>query len=93
MSKQTAVNFLVEEFFNASRISEWHSGEQEEVITLRQFEEIVEKAKKMEKQQIMDAYNSERDLLSRIEDGSAAEEYYQEHYITLTDANSNIPND
>jgi len=29
---------------------------------------------------ITDAYNSDRDLLSRFEDGSAAEEYYQETY-------------
>jgi len=62
---QTAVNFLVEDFFKASRISEWHSGEQEEVITLRQFEEIVAKAKEMEKEQtrsaFMDGYNAGRE--------------------------------
>jgi hypothetical protein len=39
-----------------------------------------EQAKEMEKEQIKDAYNSDRDLLSRIEDGSAFNEYYNETY-------------
>ena len=43
---------------------------------------IIEKAKEIEKQQIMDAYNSDRPLLSCFEDGSAAKEYYKEIYET-----------
>jgi Holliday junction resolvase-like predicted endonuclease len=42
------VEWFVEEFFKYSRISNFHTGEQEEVITLRQFEKIVEQAKAME---------------------------------------------
>jgi hypothetical protein len=38
----------------------------------------LEQAKEIEKQQIMDAYNSDRPLLSCFEDGSAANEYYKE---------------
>ena len=61
--KQTAVEWFVEEFFNHSRISTFHTGEQEEVITLRQFDEVVEKAKEIEKEQIRTivlAYQEER---------------------------------
>jgi hypothetical protein len=44
------------------------------------WDDILEQAKAMEKQQMMYAYNSDRDLLSRIEDGSASKEYYNETY-------------
>jgi len=43
---------------------------------------IIEKAKEIEKQQIIDAYNSDRPLLSCFEDCSAANEYYKETYET-----------
>lgn len=42
--------------------------------------EFINQAKEMEKQQIMDAYSSDRPLLSCFEDGSAANEYYKETY-------------
>ena len=41
---------------------------------------IIEKAKQIEKEQIMEAYSSDRPLLSCFEDGSAANEYYKETY-------------
>jgi len=41
---------------------------------------FIHKAKEREKEQIMDAYNSDRPLLSHYEDGSAAEQYYKETY-------------
>jgi len=40
----------------------------------------LEQAKEIEKQQIEDAYSSDRPLLSCFEDGSAANEYYKETY-------------
>ena len=42
----------------------------------------LEQAKEIEKEQIMDAYSSDRPLLSCFEDGSAANEYYKETYET-----------
>ena len=42
----------------------------------------LEQAKEIEKQQIEDAYSSDRPLLSCFEDGSAANEYYKETYET-----------
>ena len=42
----------------------------------------LEQAKEIEKQQIMNAYSSDRPLLSCFEDGSAANEYYKETYET-----------
>jgi len=69
MSKQTAVEWLYEEITKKSVNDPNHN------VLL-----ILKQAKEMEKKQITDAYNSERDLLSRIEDGSAAEEYYKETY-------------
>ena len=44
------------------------------------YHTIIEKAKEMEKDQIMEAYSSDRPLLSCFEDGSAANEYYKETY-------------
>jgi len=41
---------------------------------------IIEKAKEIEKQQIMDAYSSDRHLDGFFWDGSAANEYYKETY-------------
>ena len=54
--KQTAVEWFVEEFFNHSRISTFHTGQQEEVITLKQFEKIVDQAKEIEKGQMIDTF-------------------------------------
>jgi uncharacterized protein YwgA len=64
--KQGLVDYFVEEFFNASRISEWHTGEQEEVITLRQFNDIIQKAKEMEKQQVNDEINTIHEQISEL---------------------------
>ena len=62
--KQTAVEWLFNDYV--------HKG----VMTI----EAIEKAKEIEKEQIMDAYSSDRPLLSCFEDGSAANEYYKETY-------------
>ena len=67
MSKQTAVQWLIQQISTP----EWKALHKDGV-----FDKVIE----IEKQQIKDAYNSERDLLSRIEDSSAAEEYYKETY-------------
>jgi hypothetical protein len=65
-NKQTAVEWLREQYDNNP----------ESFITEDEFE----KALQMEKEQIKDAYNSDRDLVSRIIDGSASEDYYNETY-------------
>jgi hypothetical protein len=67
MSKQTAVEWLQDELIKNNPSLIYQSN-------------LFEQAKEMEKQKIKDAYNSDRDLLSRIEDGSASEEYYNETY-------------
>jgi hypothetical protein len=66
---QTAIDCFVEEFFNHSRISTFHTGEQEEVITLRQFDEVVEKTKAIEKERMVDfAYKYGNLTLCQIAD-------------------------
>jgi gas vesicle protein len=67
LNKQTAVQWLIEQI------------ECRGLIT-KELREEFKQAKQMEKEQIKDAYNSDRDLLSCIEDGSASEDYYNETY-------------
>ena len=43
---------------------------------------LFEKAKEIEKQQIIDAFHQDRDKLSHYEDGSAFDEYYNETFKT-----------
>jgi hypothetical protein len=62
---KTAVEWFVEAFFEKSRISTYHSLEQDEVIGLSDFTAIVENAKEMEKEQtrnaFMEGYNAGRE--------------------------------
>jgi hypothetical protein len=67
--KQTAVEWLHEQLLKILIDNQ-----------IQQTDYLFEQAKAMEKEQIKDAYNSDRDLLSRIEDGSAFNEYYNETY-------------
>ena len=69
--EQTAVEWLLNEL-------ELYSIGESKLV----YYEITDQAKEMEKQQIMDAYNSDRPLLSCFEDGSAANDYYKETYET-----------
>ena len=64
--KQTAVEWLIEEL-----------QKRDMDVLIR---DLYNQAKEMEKEQIMDAYSSDRPLLSCFEDGSAANEYYKETY-------------
>jgi len=76
MSKQTAVDFLIEEF-NAILGKVNFTAMQGLLI-----KDAVEKAKEMEKEQIMEAHGDERDYLS--DSGNfitiSAEQYYNETY-------------
>ena len=69
--KQTVINWLYEQIDNSDmgEVPMWVYS-------------FIEQAKEREKEQIMDAYNSDRPLLSCFEDGSAAEQYYKETYET-----------
>ena len=60
---QTAVNWLIDQI---------SSKENQEKLTGREWLEVVEKAKQMEKEQIMDAYNNG--------ENRSAELYYDETY-------------
>ena len=73
MAKQTAMQEL--RFFVSNGLNDY-----DESIKVSEIWNKINQLLEKEKQQIKDAYNSERDLLSRIEDSSAAEEYYQETY-------------
>ena len=77
--KQTSVEWLIKELKEKEYLGTFCTAdawEREE----QQMRLIIQQAKAMEKEQIKDAYNSDRDLLSRIEDGSAFNEYYNETY-------------
>ena len=70
-NKQTAVEWLVEQLEN-------HNG-----VTRQAFENIIQQAKKMEKQQIIDAFGNvsltgEYDYVMLIR--KKAEQYYNEEY-------------
>ena len=77
--KQTAVEWLIKELKEKEYLGTFCTADAWERKE-RQMRLIIQQAKAMEKQQIKDAYNSDRDLLSRIEDGSAFDEYYLETY-------------
>ena len=64
---QTAVNWLIDQI---------SSKENQEKLTGREWLEVVEKAKKMEKEQIMDAWDDGKDSFSTRN----AEQYYNETY-------------
>lgn len=63
--KQTAIEWLVKQF------EEWN--------TPRKWKEIIEQAKEMEKNQIIDAY-SEGDINGIMDAEKRAEQYYNETY-------------
>ena len=69
--KQTAIDFAVE------KLEKLIPSGHQIIISI-----ILEKAKEMDKEQKIDAYNQGRPLLSCFEDGSAAEQYYKETYET-----------
>lgn len=62
--KHTAVDWLIEEYINGA------------VINIQ----IMKKALEMEKEQIMDAYNSDRPNLCAFTEGTAFKEYYKKTY-------------
>lgn len=73
---KTAMQWFVEAFFDKSRISTYHSEEQDEVISLSDFSAIVEKAKEMESEQMKDAYFADRDFCS----GGVCDETFDGYY-------------
>jgi hypothetical protein len=78
--KQMAVEWLLDEIKIARILCDDSTMEMDIFHTLDVLIKKGEQAKQMEKEQIKDAYNSDRDLLSCIEDGSASEDYYNETY-------------
>jgi hypothetical protein len=76
--KQTAVEWLSNQAYEL--FEQYSEGKFDRITLNKLMLEATAKAKAMEKEQIKDAYNSDRDLLSRIEDGSAFNEYYNETY-------------
>lgn len=64
MKKQTAVEWLVEEITNGTLHTK----------------KLIKQAKKMEKQQLNDAYNSDRPNLTCYEENTAFKEYYKETF-------------
>jgi hypothetical protein len=66
--KQTAVEWLIKEYSKYVDDSN---------VPFK----VIQQAKAMEKEQMMYAYNSDRDLLSCYDDGSAFHEYYNETYL------------
>ena len=65
---QTAVNWLIDQI---------SSKENQEKLTGREWLEVVEKAKEMEKEQIIEAHNNGKFVLPPNENG---EQYYNETY-------------
>jgi len=76
--QQTAVEWLVEQFENHRATFFKLNDKEERVITLT-GRDVIEQAKEMEKQQIMDAHIESG---ARLEDISieSAEQYYNETY-------------
>ena len=76
MSKQTSVDFLIEEF--SAIFGKVNFTAMQGLL----MKDAVEKAKEMEKEQIMEAHGDERDYLS--DSGNfitiSAEQYYNETY-------------
>ena len=64
MKKQTAVEWLVEEITNGTLHTK----------------KLIKQAKEMEKQQLNDAYNSDRPNLTCYEENTAFKEYYKETF-------------
>jgi predicted secreted protein len=79
--KHTAVEWLVNEIKFARNLCDDPSAEMDIWHTLDVLIAKGEEAKAMEKEQMMYAYNSDRDLLSCYDDGSAFNEYYNETYL------------
>ena len=69
MSKQTAVEWLVDQI---------KSDQNQKALSAGEWMEVIEQAKAMEKEQIIDAYNTSFRL--RDKPYSTAEKYYNETY-------------
>jgi hypothetical protein len=80
--KHTALEWFVEEFFNHSRISTFHTGQQEEVITLKQFEKIVDQAKQIEREQMISAFSEGMRCQNFDPNRGRAEQYFNETFKT-----------
>lgn len=65
--KQTAVNWLVEQI---------KSDQNQKALSANEWMQVIEKAKDIEKQQIMDAWMATDNELQRL----AAEQYYNKTY-------------
>jgi hypothetical protein len=70
MKKQTAVEWFEDQVGHTS------------LMALKEWNEIFEKAKEMEKEQIIEAYN--KSFLLRHEPYSTAEKYYKQKYESNT---------
>jgi hypothetical protein len=81
--KQTAVEWLVEEItFSERNLYNWMWIKLKTTVQGYNLTKIIEKAKEMEKEQIMEAHGDERDYLT--DSGNfitiSAEQYYNETY-------------
>ena len=66
-SKQTAVNWLIEQI---------KSDQNQKALSANEWMQVIEQAKAMEKEQIMDAWDVGKDSFSSM----SAEQYYNETY-------------
>ena len=64
--EKTAVEWLLEKLIETHTNDEWKA--------------IIKQAKKMEKQQLNDAYNSDRPNLTCYEENTAFKEYYKRNF-------------
>jgi hypothetical protein len=77
MKKQTSVEWLIEQLESAS-INDYSFAQPHKIIALdiSTFQTLIDQAKAMEKQQIIDAYKSDRHPCSDED----AEQYYTETF-------------
>jgi hypothetical protein len=74
MSKQTSVDFLIEEF--SAILGKVNFTAMQGLL----LKDAVERAKEMEKEQIIEAYNDGKFAIINIEKNKSLEQYYNETY-------------
>lgn len=81
MKKQTAVEYLIEELVKMDRQLDGRRKSEDATVLKMNPSKVLEKAKEMEKQQIMDAYDDGYDLNNSLVNYKG-EQYYNESFNT-----------
>ena len=73
-NKQTAISWLKD-------MLEWNYGDPQMLeISWENLDDLLERAKQMEKEQIMQSYNDGKSAVIHIEENKSLEQYYNEIY-------------